>query len=136
MKKGILIPIPILVASVIALLLIICLQQRYIQSLTSDYIIGTYCTGDGTNESDEYFTFMLDNTYCQYQQFNVLERGSYEKERSRLYTLHNKENKEQTTQILCMGKNVYCFHKDGSITVYTKISNTPLSINVDIPDPQ
>lgn len=97
-------------------------------------IIGTYCTGDGKSQNDEYLTFMDENKYINYQQFNVLEEGKYSNSYGHLYDLKPLVNKTNTSQIVYLDDLIYRTDRNGTFKIYKKISNAPLLINIKSTD--
>lgn len=67
--------------SILVFLLLISLGINNFQYVSSreysDDIVGTYCTGDGKGEEDEYLTFTKDGSYCLYRQSKIIEEGAY-----------------------------------------------------------
>lgn len=112
--------------------LIVNIFQYVLSHQPSKSIIGTYCIGDDRYEDNEYITFMYDNTYVEYHQFNILDQGTYIVDTNNLCTLNSDTNKNESKQILFINNSLYRFNSEGKILAYTKISDTPTLINIDI----
>lgn len=96
----------------------------------SNSIIGTYCTGTGRNEHDNYIVFQSDGLYTIYTQFNIIEKGTYTIEDTNIYLLQSKDNGEKKYVIWNGANLIYCFGIEGTIITYDKVDSTPMYINL------
>lgn len=94
-------------------------------------IQGTYCTGNPgmPNADHEYLALGKDGIFDRYRQFHVLARGSYTKDRDDFFTLRSNDGNMESGLIYA-GEKIYLVDPDGTVTDYTKFSDTPTLINV------
>jgi hypothetical protein len=120
----------IIFALTITLLLSILVNiYQFVQEDDIGNITGTYSTGDGTTDGEEYITFFSDATYIRFLQSHPLESGTYaQSEDKQIYALSPDD--QQATYILFNGDKVYRFDTKEP-TRYNKISDTPLTININ-----
>ena len=126
-------------------LLLLSLTANAVQYVTArkrevGALIGTYCSQTDNPGEGEYYVFLEDHRYVKYRQFQLLEQGTYSKDTRQLdgqgiFKLQS-ESGEMVAQILQMEDAVYSFQSDGEILSYSKISDTPTFINVEMPEPQ
>ncbi|KMZ52933.1 hypothetical protein HMPREF0980_02795 [Dorea sp. D27] len=115
--------------SILMFLLLISLAINIFQYVSSreysDDIVGTYCTGDGRDEEDEYLTFTKDGSYCLYRQSKILEEGTYTEAGENIFTLNDSD-----TSIISADRKIYRPDASFEVISYAKISDTPVRINI------
>lgn len=115
--------------SILVFLLLISLGINIFQYVSSreysDDIVGTYCTGDGRGEEDEYLTFTKDGSYCLYRQSKIIEEGAYTEAGENVFTLNVSD-----TSIISADHKIYRPDASFKIISYAKISDTPVRINI------
>lgn len=97
----------------------------------ADNVFGTYSTNANQPEDGEYYVLQSDGNYMKYRQFQILEQGSCRSdayEGAHIITLSQDVNEKQ---ILHTNSQLYEFNADGTIAVYSKISEQSVYINVD-----
>lgn len=122
-----------LINSILFFSLIISLAANiYMSTSHKNYmgnIIGTYLHGE-EKDNGEYLTFLKDETYIHYKQFNVLDKGGYFKDYDNIYFLKNDEQLNEV-QIIFIEDTVYYINADNTIKIYKKITDTPMLININ-----
>ncbi len=120
-----------IIALSLCLLLSVTLNIVQLVSRGREYqnIVGTYCTGNGMVETDEYLVFERNGAYSRYRQFQMLERGGYTARGESVYILTSADG-TNTIQILYKDKAVYQF-EELRITIFKQLSDTPTYINVN-----
>lgn len=98
--------------------------------------VGTYCTSEGTPLEGEYYVFQEDYVFVKYRQYEFIEEGVYshifyEGNDYGLFSLESNAQ-DRTAQVLIQDRKLFEFCDDGKIHVYTKISDTPTFVNIDI----
>lgn len=115
--------------SILMFLLLISLAINIFQYVSSreysDDIVGTYCTGDGRDEEDEYLTFTKDGSYCLYRQSKILEEGTYTEAGENIFNLNDSD-----TSIISADRKIYRPDASFEVISYAKISDTPVRINI------
>ncbi|MEW9121633.1 MAG: hypothetical protein AB2421_02895 [Thermotaleaceae bacterium] len=92
-------------------------------------IKGTYAMQNENINDSEYFVFVKDCFY-RYKQFELLDEGAYENIYDNIFVLKRDNINEQ---IIFTNEKIYFFDRErNSISVYSKISNVPTFINIDI----
>lgn len=104
--------------------------QKYFSQLNT--LHGTYATPVDAAIPEKYLTFYDDGKYVSYEQNNLLDVGTYIQEQE-VYTLRS-GGENGTEYIFITDKACYCISGESEISIYEKISDIPLEINVEIPD--
>lgn len=122
--------------------LVISLLSNFVLSIYTIYgkqkkpIIGTYCTGNGLEETDKYIVFERTGVYNIYRQFQTYEKGTYKAEgEDNVYMLSSSGNM-YLKYIVYNGKDeIYIYnYVESGIEVYKRISNQPIYINTNLPE--
>jgi hypothetical protein len=93
-------------------------------------IIGTFCTGDGMSDDDEYIVFTSEKSYTIFDQFNIVEEGAYVIDDNNVFTLLHDNNEDSTQVYFANGKIIRLSLENNKILVYSRLTNIPTFINV------
>lgn len=112
------------------LLNVIQFSAAHGQSAPMHHTVGTYCTNNMMLDG-EYLVLDREGMYCRYVQFGgIFERGTYAEDGQRQYALSSDEGEH--TSVLIVDDTAYLF-SGGGLTAYSKISDVPTFINVEMP---
>ena len=104
------------------------LKTQLNEFLIKQNIEGTFIMVEDGYES-EYFVFERGNFY-RYKQFELLDNGMYENYYDDIYIL---ESNNERKYIIFNSKKLYFYDSEqNSVLLYSKISNTPTFINIEI----
>ncbi len=94
-------------------------------------VVGTYCAGDQKSEDAKYIALQNDGGYIIYEQFNLIEKGSYKKEHENIFSL-TPENKDEIMQWIIYNERdlIYYINSLDSPAVFSRISDIPTYINL------
>ena len=95
-------------------------------------VTGTYLAGmPGFPDPDaQYFVFTYDGVYARYQQFHMLEEGRYAADYDGVYRLTPDGGGSAHSVFVADGERVFYPDGDGISLVFTRVSDTPMYINV------
>lgn len=126
--------------SIIITVLVISLAANIILSIclangkSEKPIRGTYCTGNGPTDTNQYIVFEQNGVYGMYRQFESLEKGSYEPEgRDMIYLLSPSGDMHSECIVYDGADTIYIYNlSENQLEVYERISEEAVYVNVDM----
>lgn len=100
-------------------------------------VTGTYLAGmAGVPDPDaQYFVFAHDGSCARYRQFHMLVEGRYAAGCDGVYFLTPDGGAHERAVFAADGETVFCPADGGTPLIFTRISDTPMYINVGHGDP-
>lgn len=118
---------------VVLIILIVCAGVISYSSYksTPKNVVGTYCAGDEQSGDAKYIALNREGGYVIYEQFNLIEKGSYKKEYENMFSLKTETEGEVKQWIIYNERDlIHYINSPGSPILFVRISDIPTYINL------